>query len=61
MTKKAKNAKRSVYFPSDMFEELLQEMERTDRTFSWIIQRCVKIAMPEIRALPSINDPEDGE
>jgi hypothetical protein len=31
-----------------------------DRSLSWIVQRCVKIALPEIRKLPSVNDIPDS-
>lgn len=50
--------KQSVYLPADMLVEIEKEMVRIDRSLSWIVQRCVKIGMPEIKRLPSVN--EDG-
>lgn len=51
--------KQSLYFPATMLEEIEREALRLDRTRSWIVQRCVRIALPELRKLPSINDPDD--
>ncbi len=48
--------KRSLYFPETMLEEIKFEAARLDRSISWIVQRCVKVAMPEIRKLPSVED-----
>jgi hypothetical protein len=31
-----------------------------DRSLSWIVQRCVKIGLSDIRKLPSVNDVSDG-
>jgi uncharacterized small protein (TIGR04563 family) len=52
--------KQSLYFPADMLAEIDHESLRLDRSKSWIVQRCVKLALPEIRKLPSLNEP-DGE
>jgi uncharacterized small protein (TIGR04563 family) len=48
--------KQSLYFPESMLEEIQHEAARLDRSLSWIVQRCVKIGLPEIRKLPSVND-----
>ncbi len=53
---KTDKRKRSIYIPEDMLRELLYESARLDRTVSWIIQQCVKRALPDIKKLPSIND-----
>ncbi|MFO0684489.1 MAG: TIGR04563 family protein [Sandaracinus sp.] len=53
--------KQSLYFPESMLDEIQKEAARLDRSLSWIVQRCVKVALPEIRKLPSVNDVEDGE
>ena len=54
--------KQSLYFPEDMLEDIRQEANRLDRSLSWIVQRCVRVALPEIRKLPSVNDVgEDAE
>ncbi len=53
--------KQSLYFPESMLQDVQHEAARLDRSLSWIVQRCVKIALPEIRKLPSVNDiPEDS-
>lgn len=51
--------KQSLYFPATMLDEIEREALRLDRTRSWIVQRCVRIALPELKKLPSINDPDD--
>lgn len=48
--------KQSLYFPESMLDEIQHEAARLDRSLSWIVQRCVKVALPEIRKLPSVND-----
>lgn len=53
--------KQSLYFPDSMLRELNKEKDRQDRSLSWIVQRCVRIALPEIRKLPGINDPDGTE
>jgi uncharacterized small protein (TIGR04563 family) len=51
--------KQSLYFPASMLDELKHEAIRLDRSLSWIVQRCVKIGLPEIRKLPSVNEVGD--
>lgn len=53
--------KTSVYFPSDMIRDLRRESIRLDRTVSWIVQRCVRIGLEEIRKMPSINEVDGAE
>ncbi len=54
--------KQSLYFPESMLQDIQVEAARLDRSLSWIVQRCVKIGLQEIRKLPSVNDsPDDGE
>ncbi|MFW5925949.1 MAG: TIGR04563 family protein [Myxococcota bacterium] len=48
--------KQSLYFPEDMLQEIQHEATRLDRSLSWIVQRCVKLGLDEIRRLPSVND-----
>ena len=57
----ADKRKQSLYFPEDMLEDIRQEANRLDRSLSWIVQRCVRIALPEIRKLPSVNDVLDDD
>jgi len=51
--------KQSLYFPESMLQDIQLEAARLDRSLSWIVQRCVKIGIPEIRKLPSVNDIPD--
>lgn len=48
--------KRSIYFPSDLLEAITQESERLDRSFSWVVQRCVRIGIKEIKKLGGGNE-----
>ena len=48
--------KQSLYFPEAMLDEIQNEAARLDRSLSWIVQRCVKIGLSEIKKLPSVND-----
>jgi len=50
--------KQSLYFPEDMLNELKKEAERVDRSLSWVVQRCIKAAMKDIKAMPSTTIPE---
>jgi uncharacterized small protein (TIGR04563 family) len=53
--------KQSLYFPDLMLQEIQQEAARLDRSLSWVMQRAWKIARPEIKKLPSVNDvPDDS-
>ena len=52
--------KQSLYFPEDMLEEIKAEAVRLDRSLSWIVQRAWRIGRPEIKGLPSVNDPESS-
>lgn len=52
--------KQSLYFPEAMLQDIQLEATRLDRSLSWIVQRCVKIGLSEIRKLPSVNDIPDG-
>ena len=60
-TKGSDKRKQSLYFPESMLQEIQKEAARLDRSLSWIVQRCVKIGLSDIRKLPSVNDIPDGE
>ncbi len=51
--------KQSLYFPESMLQEIQREATRLDRSLSWIVQRCVKIGLGDIRRLPSVNEIPD--
>ena len=57
---KTDKRKQSLYFPEAMLQEIKEEAARLDRSLSWIVQRAWRIARPELRKLPSVNDiPDD--
>ena len=58
MKSKPKNdvRKQSLYFPTDMLNEIRAEAVRQDRSFSWIVQRAWKIGRKKIKAIPSMPD-----
>lgn len=60
MMAKTDKRKQSLYFPESMLHEIQEEAARLDRSLSWIVQRCVKIGLSEIRKLPSVNDIDDS-
>jgi len=49
--------KQSLYFPETMLELIQNEADRLDRSLSWVVQRCVRSGLPELRKLPSTEDP----
>ena len=49
--------KQSLYFPELMLKDIQLEADRLDRSLSWIVQRCVKAGLPELRKLPSTEEP----
>lgn len=53
--------KQSLYFPNKMLQEIQHEALRQDRSLSWIMQKAWKIAYPELKRFPSINEDDDIE
>jgi uncharacterized small protein (TIGR04563 family) len=49
--------KQSLYFPEDMLNELKKEADRVDRSMSWVVQRCIRATMKEIKSMPSSTLP----
>lgn len=47
--------KQSLYFPETMLKEIQREADRLDRSLSWIVQRCIRAGLPELRKLPSTD------
>ena len=47
--------KQSLYIPLHLLKKLKTERDRQDRTLSWLVQQCIKIALPEIQKYPGIN------
>lgn len=58
---KTDKRKQSLYFPESMLTEIKEEAARLDRSLSWIVQRAWKIARPELKKLPSVNDVADDD
>lgn len=58
--RKADKRKQSLYLPEDVVNALQEEATRLDRSMSWVVQRCVKLALPEVRELPSMSDIDEG-
>jgi uncharacterized small protein (TIGR04563 family) len=49
--------KQSLYFPDTMLDEIQREADRLDRSLSWIVQRCIRAGLPDLRKLPSTDAP----
>ena len=56
--RKTDKRKQSFYLPEDVVNALQVEADRLDRSLSWVVQRCCKLAIPEVRELPSMSDTE---
>ena len=54
-----KKNKISVYLPNELLEQLNKEKVRLDRSSSWLIQRAWKIALKDIKKMPSLNQETD--
>jgi uncharacterized small protein (TIGR04563 family) len=35
-----------------MLKDIQHEADRLDRSLSWIVQRCIKAGLPELKKLP---------
>jgi uncharacterized small protein (TIGR04563 family) len=46
----------SLYIPLEMAEQVRAESARLDRSFSWLVQRALKVALPEIQKMSSVSD-----
>lgn len=56
---KADKHKQGLYFSSAMLAALRREAARLDRSFSWVVQRCVKVGMADVKRLgasPELRD-----
>jgi uncharacterized small protein (TIGR04563 family) len=49
--------KQSLYFPELMLKSIQEEADRLDRSLSWVVQRCVRVGLMELKKLPSTEDP----
>lgn len=48
MERKSDPRKQTIYFPSEMLDEIRREAERQERPLSWIIQRAWQIARDRV-------------
>lgn len=48
--------KQSLYFGGDLLAELEAESQRQDRSLSWIAQQALRIALPDLRKMPSAEE-----
>lgn len=53
--------KQSLYLPQELLDALRAEAVRLDRSLSWLIQRCVRVALPDVRALQAVDEPVTRE
>ena len=53
--------KQSLYFPEEMLAEIQLEATRLDRSLSWIVQQCWKLARKNLKTFPASNDAPEGE
>jgi uncharacterized small protein (TIGR04563 family) len=51
--------KQSLYFPELMLKDVQHEADRLDRSLSWVVQRCVRLGMLELKKLPSTDEPSE--
>jgi uncharacterized small protein (TIGR04563 family) len=60
------NRKQSIYLGEELLQSVKEEAARLDRSISWVIQRALKLSLPEIKKLPGMGDadptsePNDG-
>lgn len=52
----AAKQKLTVYVPDDVFAEMKTEADRQDRTVSWLVEHCWRIARNKLRSYPSVSD-----
>lgn len=53
--------KQSLYFPIALVGELKEEAARLDRSLSWLVAKCVRLALPQIKKMESMSDDSDDE
>lgn len=57
----SRKVKASLYMPSPMLEEVQAEMQRLDRSMSWVVLTAWKIGRGKVRELPAaVAEPEEG-
>lgn len=52
--KQPDGCKQSIYFPEEMLTEIQNEAKRLDRSFSWVVQQCIRRGgLQHVATLPS--------
>ena len=53
---KGDKKKQSLYFPTDMLDEMQREAERQERPLSWIMQQAWKLSRDRIMTYPAVEE-----
>ena len=53
MTPTVDKRKQSLYFPEDILVLVMAEARRQDRSLSWIVQKAIEIALPQLEKFPA--------
>ena len=53
---KGDKKKQSLYFPTDMLDEMQREAERQERPLSWIMQQAWKLSRDKIMTYPGVEE-----
>lgn len=53
---KGDKKKQSLYFPTDMLDEMTREAERQERPLSWIMQQAWKLSRDRIQTYPGVEE-----
>jgi len=48
--------KLTVYVNDDIAQEMKAEADRQDRTVSWMVEHCWRIARTRMQQIPSVTD-----
>ena len=50
------SCKKTIYFPSAMLAEIMEECTRLERSFSWVMQRAWRFSKQSIQDMPGVDD-----
>jgi uncharacterized small protein (TIGR04563 family) len=53
---KGDKKKQSLYFPTEMLDEMQREAERQERPLSWIMQQAWKLSRDRIMTYPAVEE-----
>ncbi len=56
----AAKQKLTIYMPDSILDELKVQAERQDRSISWLVEHCWKLARPRVSEYPGVNDAFDA-